>query len=194
MDKSFSRLSIKLLFTLLLTLMFSCTKTDSPVNGEHKNSISLTDQRDNQENNDITRLDHELEGEDEFISKKLFQKWKGKYEYSFQYIDHNGTSSDLIVNVNLIKPDSCIFKSWLSNNKGKRYTKDDNYQEYIGGIFATTNRDSIEFFTKRIIEGGNENLSPLLTLIKRKNEYFIYSFLTSPPHNGIVEMPIQKIK
>ncbi|MDN3692761.1 hypothetical protein QWZ06_10955 [Chryseobacterium tructae] len=112
---------------MLLTLMFSCTKTDSPVNGEHKNSISLTDQRDNQGNNDITRLDHELEGEDEFISKKLFQKWKGKYEYSFQYIDHNGTSSDLIVNVNLINPDSCIFKSWLSNNKGKRYAKDDNY-------------------------------------------------------------------
>lgn len=52
----------------------------------------------------------------------------------------------------------------------------------------------ILLLTKRIIEGGNYNLSPLLTLIKRKDGYFIYSFLTSPPHNGIVEMPIQKIK
>ncbi|MDM1557254.1 MULTISPECIES: hypothetical protein [Chryseobacterium] len=94
----------------------------------------------------------------------------------------------------MIKPDSCIFKSWGVDNKGKRHNKDGNYQEYIGGIYATANKDSIEFFTKRIVEGGNEDLSPLLTVIKRKNEYFISSFLTSPPHNGIIQMSLQKIR
>lgn len=54
----------------------------------------------------------------------------------------------------MIRPDSCTFKSWLADHKGKRYHKDDNYQEYIGGIYATISKDSIEFFTKRIIEGG----------------------------------------
>ncbi|MBP2615258.1 hypothetical protein [Chryseobacterium jejuense] len=105
-------------------------------------------------------------------------------------IDGWGRESISYTELNMIKPDSCIFKSWLADNKGKRYNKDDNNQEYIGGIFATTNKDSIEFFTKRIVEGGSENLSLLLTLIKRKNEYFISSFLTSPPHNGIIEMPL----
>ncbi|REC61505.1 hypothetical protein DRF65_15035 [Chryseobacterium pennae] len=77
-------------------------------------------------NNDITKLGNESEGEDELISGELFKQWKG-----------------------LIKPDSCIFKSWLADNKRKRYSKDDNYQEYIGGIFATANKDSIEFFYKK---------------------------------------------
>ncbi|MCS4300625.1 hypothetical protein M2372_000056 [Chryseobacterium sp. BIGb0232] len=49
MNKSFFQSSIRLRYVLLLVQMFSCTKTDSPVNGERKNSTFLTDQSDNQE-------------------------------------------------------------------------------------------------------------------------------------------------
>ena len=105
-----------------------------------------------------------------------------------------GRESISHVELNMIQLDSCIFKCWLTDNEGRRYDKEDGYQEYIGGILATPNKDSIEFFTKRVVEGGNEGLSPLLTLIKTNKNYFIYSLLTSPPHNGIVEMPLQKLE
>lgn len=189
---------IKYLYILMALGMLSCVKERSVKNKKQKNSILLIDQKVNNiksENRDTLKLENELEGEDEFISNELFQKWEGLYIMeNNDVIDGWGRESTSHVELNMIKPDSCIFKSWLADNKGKRYGKDDNYQEYIGGIFATPNNDSIEFFTKRIIEGGNEHLSPLLTLIKKKNGYFISSFITSPPHNGIVEMPLEKIK
>ncbi|WP_250255089.1 hypothetical protein [Chryseobacterium sp. Marseille-Q3244] len=189
---------IKYLYILMALGMLSCVKDRTVKNRKRKDSILLIASQINNiksENRDTLKLENELEGEDEFISEKLFQKWKGIYIMeNNDVIDGWGRESISYAGLNMIKPDSCIFKSWLADNKGKRYNKDDNYQEYIGGIFATANKDSIEFFIKRIIEGGNENLSPLLTLIKRKNKYFISSFLTSPPHNGIIEMPMQKIK
>lgn len=193
MNKGFYQSSIKMLGILLLIQMSSCTKTDSLVRGKYKDSISLTDQRDHQEeNNDIARLSEELEGEDEFISEKLFQQWKGDYSMENDVTDGWGRESVSYIELNMIKPDSCIFKSWLADHKGKRYSKDDNYREYFGGIYATANKDSIEFFTKRIIVGGNQELAPLLTLTKNNKDYFIYSFLTSPPHNGIIQMPLEK--
>ncbi|MDM1557256.1 hypothetical protein HX126_22140 [Chryseobacterium indologenes] len=189
---------IKYLYILMALGMFSCVKDRTVKNDIQKDSIPLLApevNNINSENRDTLKFENELEGEDEFISEKLFQKWKGLYIMeNNDVIDGWGRESISYAELNMVNPDSCIFKSWLADNKGKRYGKDDNYQEYIGGIFATTNKDSIEFFTKRIIEGGNENLSPLLILIKRKNEYFISSFITSPPHNGIIEMPLQKIQ
>lgn len=97
------------------------------------------------------------------------------------------------INILLIKPDSCVFKSWLADEGGLRYKKDDNYQEYVGGIYATANKDSIEFYTKRVVSGGNNSLSPLLTLIRSNEDYFIYSLITSPPNNGIVRISIKKL-
>lgn len=197
MNKTFFQLNIKLLCVFLLMQIFSCTKKDTQVNEAHHNSILQTDHKNDnlkEEDNDIVRLDDELEGEDEFISEKLLQQWKGKYSKEYDVTDGWGRESISYAELDIIKPDSCIFKGWLTNTNGIRYIKDDGYFEYIGGIYATVNKDSIEFFTKRVIEGGNEDLSPLLTLIKRKNEYFISSFITSPTHNGIIEMPLQKIK
>lgn len=195
MNKGFYQSSIKLLGVLLLIQVFSCSKTDSSVNGNHMDSTLLKHQNSNKkENKDTRNVDYELEGEDELISNEFFQQWKGLYSTENDVIDGWGRESISYAELNMVNPDSCIFKSWLADSKGKRYSKDDNYQEYIGGIYATANKDSIEFFTKKIVEGGNEDLSPLLTLIKRKNEYFISSFLTSPPHNGIIEMPLQKIR
>ncbi|KMQ69267.1 hypothetical protein ACM39_04005 [Chryseobacterium sp. FH2] len=103
-----------------------------------------------------------------------------------------GRESTSFSELTLIKPDSCIFKSWLADSKGKRYVKDDNYQEFIGGILATSSKDSIEFYTRKVVIGENNSLSPLLTLIKKNESYFVYSLITSPPHNGVVEMPIEK--
>lgn len=188
---------IKYLWIVVTLGMLSCIKDRTVKNNRSKDSVSLMGRNISNveiENND-SLSENELGGEDEFISEKLFQKWKGLYRIEeSDIIDGWGRESIHYAELDIIQPDSCVFKSWLADNKGNRYNKNDNYQEYIGGILATTHKDSIEFFTKRIVEGGNEGLSPLLTLIKRKNEYFIYSFLTSPPHNGIIEMPIQKIK
>ncbi|WP_347219707.1 hypothetical protein [Chryseobacterium sp.] len=195
MNKSFSQSSIKGLCILLLTHMFSCTKTDRLVNKIHENSTSQTGQRDDQEeNNDIIKWDDELEGEDELISDELFKQWEGLYLMENNVTDGWGRESIFHVELNMAAPDNCIFKCWLEDENEIRYAKNDSYNEYVGGIYATVDKDSIEFFTKKIIEGGNESLAPLLTLKKNNKDYFIYSFLTSPPHNGIVEMPIQKIK
>ncbi|OCA77450.1 hypothetical protein BBI01_03065 [Chryseobacterium artocarpi] len=188
---------IKYLWIVVTLGMLSCIKDRTIKKDSSKDSVPLMGRNISNveiENND-SLSENELEGEDEFISEKLFQKWKGSYYIeNSDIIDGWGRESIHYAELDIIQPDSCVFKSWLADNNGNRYNKNDNYQEYIGGILATTHKDSIEFFTKRIVEGGNEGLSPLLTLIKRKNEYFIYSFLTSPPHNGIMEMPIQKIK
>lgn len=188
---------IKYLYILLILGMLSCTKYRT-INESQKDSVSLTNKIANnikQENRNAVDVGDELEGEDEFISLKLFQAWKGLYSMENDgIIDGWGRESIFYAELNMIKPDSCIFKSWLADSNGKRYNKNDNYQEYIGGIYATTNKDSIEFFTKRIIVGGNKDLSPLLTLTKNNKEYFIHSLITSPPHNGVIEMPIEKLK
>lgn len=94
----------------------------------------------------------------------------------------------------MIKPDSCIFKTWLTDERGRRYAEDDNYQEFIGGILATKSKDSIEFYTKKVVVGGNNNLSPLLSVSRSGNNFSIYSLITSPPNNGIIPMPLIKMK
>ena len=107
----------------------------------------------------------------------MFEKWKGKYNLKQENLtDGWGRESIFFSEILLIKPDSCVFKSWLADEDGLRYKKDDNYQEYVGGIYATANKDSIEFYTKRVVSGGNNSLSPLLTLIRSNEDYFIYSW------------------
>lgn len=143
----------------------------------------------------ITKKNNEeVNDHDEFISASLFEKWKGKYNLKQENLtDGWGRESIFFSEILLIKPDSCVFKSWLADEDGLRYKKDDNYQEYVGGIYATANKDSIEFYTKRVVSGGNNSLSPLLTLIRSNEDYFIYSLITSPPNNGIVRISIKKL-
>ncbi|WP_336963373.1 hypothetical protein [Chryseobacterium contaminans] len=119
------------------------------INEKNKASILQADQKNNNIKEDVTRLRDAPEGEDGFISNELYQKWEGLYIMeNNDVIDGWGRESTSHAELNMIKPDSCIFKSWLADNKGKRYGKHDNYQEYIGGIFATPNNDSIEFLPK----------------------------------------------
>ncbi|WP_149205768.1 hypothetical protein [Flavobacterium johnsoniae] len=189
---------LKLLQLVMIFLLASCFKNnkiednvkvkksnvESKIN-EKKENVYIHKQKENNEN--------ENSDTDEFISHSLFEKWQGVYEFEQDsQLDSWGRESVLIAELTLIKPDSCVFKSWIADENGKRYIKNDNYKEIIGGILATTNKDSIEFYSKRVISGENNTLSPLLTLTKNGKNYFIYSFITSPPSNGIVEMPIDK--
>ena len=110
MNKGFYKIRIKLLGILLLIQLFSCTKTDSPVNGKYKESTLLKNQNDNkEENKDTLSLEYELEGEDEFISEKLFQKWKGLYIMeNNDVIDGWGRESISYAELNMVNPDSLI--------------------------------------------------------------------------------------
>lgn len=185
---------------IIIFLLSSCFKQND---GTKKNINSATTEKitekkeDTATNSKITNEENDAEenDNDEFISNSLFEKWKGAYQLKQEnQIDGSGRESTVFSELILIKPDSCIFKSWLADTNGKRYNEDDNYQEFIGGIYATSNRDSIEFYTKRVVSGGNNSLSPLLTLTKKNKNHFIYSLITSPPHNGIIEIPIEKLK
>lgn len=159
------------------------------IKNDSVNNINKSDSIDN-----ILETIEENEN-DEYISQTLFAKWKGHYELrQSDLIDGWGRESTSISELDLIKPDSCIFKSWLADANGKRYNKNDNYQEIIGSIYATTHKDSVEFYTKRIIAGSDNSFSPFLSLVRNNLDYSIYSFFTSPPHNGIIKMPINKTK
>lgn len=54
------------------------------------------------------------------------------------------------------------------------------------------NKDSIEFYTKRVITGGNNSLSPLLSITKDYGGFYVYSIITSPTNNGIIKTEIEK--
>jgi hypothetical protein len=189
---------LKLLQLAMIFLLVSCFKNNKIENNvKEKKSNVENNINEKKENAYIHKQTENYENEnsdtDEFISHSLFEKWKGVYEFEQDsQLDGWGRESILIAELTLIKPDSCVFKSWIADENGKRYIKNDNYKEIVGGILATTNKDSIEFYSKRVIKGENNTLSPLLTLTKNGKNHFIYSFITSPPNNGIVEMPIDK--
>ena len=189
-----------LLLTLSLILSLSCDHK----NIESGNIIKLNVDEIDSFSTKLVKADtvgvpidygEEENGNDEFISKFLFEKWKGRYQIKqSDQIDGWGRESIAVSELILIKPDSCIFKTWLTDERGIRYAEDDNYQEFIGGILATKSKDSIEFYTKKVVVGGNNNLSPLLSVSRSGNNFSIYSLITSPPNNGIIPMPLIKMK
>ncbi len=188
---------LKLIWVFSLAFLCSCFKQNEGT----KNTVLITNdtviKNEHKKDEIKTNIDlkYEENNEDEFISNSLFQKWKGEYLLTqCNQLDGWERESTSFSELKLIAPDSCIFKSWLADERGNRYVKNDNYQEYIGGILATSDKDSIEFYTKRIVRGGNNSLSPLLSLTKSSNNYFIYSIITSPPNNGIIKMSIEKQK
>lgn len=137
----------------------------------------------------------ELEGENEFIDQKLFNKWKGTYEYITDVSDANGRDSKRISRFYLIRPDSSVYEGWLTDEKLIRYTKDDYYLKITGGVQTNEKKEII------FLEKDSENPyqitihSPVLILSKENNTYYIASELTNPPHSpDIMAFPIQKIK
>lgn len=189
------------LFVVLLSILsffISCFKQNNSKNPDVPTDSLFTNSKKDIVSSVSPTINYvKQEGEnehDEFISNSLFENWKGIYKLKQEgQLDSWGRESISFSELTLIKPDSCIFKSWLSDEKGKRYEENDNYQEYIGEIYATPNKDSIEFYTKRVISGGNNSLSPLLTLTRIEENYFIYSLITSPPNNGVVKTTIIKL-
>jgi len=187
-----------ILLNIIIVFLDSCKKTDiitenTPIKKDSTNKN--IEKKDSLISFKIKQETIEENENDEYISQTLFAKWKGHYELrQSDLIDGWGRESTSISELDLIKPDSCIFKSWLADANGKRYNKNDNYQEIIGSIYATTHKDSVEFYTKRIIAGSDNSFSPFLSLVRNNLDYSIYSFFTSPPHNGIIKMPINKTK
>lgn len=186
---------------LLLNIFFiSCKKQNYDIKNNVNTKVLVLDDSAQKEKSKIDTFstkhkNREDENEnDEYISKSLFEKWKGNYQLKqTEQIDGWGRESIAFSELILLKPDSCIFRNWLADKDGIRYEDDDNYQEYIGGILATNSKDSIEIYTKRVITGGNNSLSPLLTLSKKGNSYYIYSLITSTPNNGLIKMPLKKL-
>ena len=196
---------IKIFFIIFLAAHTSCHRQqgeriaqNNPKDVVSTVPASNTENRIAQKQDTISKAEEftdELEGNDELISPVLFKKWIGTYLIKDIGTDAWDRESISKTEVNLIKPDSCIFRFWLEDTEGRRYEKDDNYTEIQGVILPTLNRDSIEFITKKILSGnGNQSISPLLSITKEGENYFIYSIITSPPHNGLVKMPIQKVE
>lgn len=76
------------------------------IKNDSVNNINKSDSIDN-----ILETIEENEN-DEYISQALFARWKGHYELRQSYlIDGWGRESTSISELDLIKPDSCIFKS-----------------------------------------------------------------------------------
>ncbi|MDR2204868.1 MAG: hypothetical protein LBE36_01740 [Flavobacteriaceae bacterium] len=189
-------------YTLKLVLLFSALFLISCFNQNNKIEKKIEEKiNDKREDSTIhiktTSYEKNIESNnnhDEYISNSLFEKWKGIYKLKQDYqLDGWGRESISFSELILIEPDSCVFKNWLADEDGKRYSENDNYQEFIGGILATPNKDSIEFYAKRVVSGGNNSLSPLLTLTRNKKNHFIYCLITSPSNNGIVKMHIEKL-
>lgn len=196
--------TVKLFLSIIFIVIISCFKEnkqkmnddlhDSPreIHAQLDSQIHKNSYKDTLKYPNIIDENNE---NDEFISTSLFQNWRGSYLLKQEgIIDGWGRESISFSELYLIKPDSCVFKSWLADENGKKYKENDNYQEIIGGIYATEKKDSIEFYTKIIVAGGNNSISPLLTLVKNKKNYSIYSLLTSPANNGIVKMEVIKRK
>lgn len=153
---------------LLSILIISCKQKENNYKRTSADSLNITKPHiilERAQTDKITSdTENNPEENDEFISVSLFEKWKGTYILKQEdQLDGWGRESTSFSQLILIKPDSCIFKSWLVDGDGKRYKEDNNYQEFIGGILATASKDSIEFYTKRVTRGGNDSLSPLLT-------------------------------
>lgn len=177
------------IFYFFGSLVISCSG-----DGSHKEKSNLKKTINVDKTDSVNNFDKELEPNDEIIENKQFSKWKGEYHYLFQYIDHNGTSFDLKANVNLIKSDSCVFESWFEDPNDEKHHKNE-YLKLLGHVYVSDDKNlKIIFLENKALNGESPNLDPVFTLINKNNKFYIESFLTSPPHNGIIEMPIQKTR
>lgn len=159
----------------------------------NKTTESIDKQKIDTISNEINIIEEDFEeGQDELVSDELFKNWQGTYILKEENIDAWGRESVSNVKIELLKPNKCIYESWLSGVEGVEYEENSNRYKIIGGVQINSTHDSLSFYSSKFLIGESMNLSPVFTLIKRNGNYFISSILTSPPHNGIVEMPIMK--
>lgn len=122
----------KVTFLSIFILSISCISGDKDkkiTNKENNSLISNTelksDSLDSVTINIEEEVDENIENDnDEFISNSLFEKWKDRYLLKQKnLIDGWGRESTSISELMLIKPDSCVFKSWLADGKGENIIK-----------------------------------------------------------------------
>ncbi|HEX8546258.1 MAG TPA: hypothetical protein VF691_04805, partial [Cytophagaceae bacterium] len=143
---------------------------------------------------DTTAFNHNyaLESEegidDPHISSETFKRWKGTYLVSQEALDGWGRDSKIVVNINLIRPDSSIFEFWLADSNGVKYETNNNFLKMSGGLYG--NNDSISFFEKEIIEGKNNNvISPSLIIYNDDGDFADFSIKSqyiTPAHNSLI--------
>ncbi|MEC5395841.1 hypothetical protein [Bergeyella sp. RCAD1439] len=187
-------LQLTVIFILYL-LINSCKGNNDNISSVNNNNETVIEDEWNKNTQTIVHENDSIEYEenDEFISNFLFNQWKGKYELVQEdLIDGWGRESMCFTELVLIAPDSCIYRSWLADENGKRYAKEDNYQEYVGGMVATSEKDSIEFYTKKVLAGGNNTLSPLLTLTKSNDKFYLHSVLIPNSRDEIHKISVDK--
>lgn len=195
---------IKIFFIIFLAAHTSCHRQqgeriaqNNPKDVVSTVPASNTENRIAQKQDTISKAEEftdELEGNDELVNISDFRVWEGNYAYSFDYTDNAANDYILKAFLRLNKPDYCVLETWYEKPNGK---KKYNYVKIVGSILKADTKDNlkIEFYEGKTLIGNSPNLSPILTLYRENNgDYFIESFLTSPPHNGIVKMPIQRIE
>lgn len=178
----------------LISFVF-CFACKSQINETKKNHATQTTDSIQIENLNETDVADDFEEEhDELVSIDLFNDWKGIYELSNEYVDAWGRESLSNVRIRLNEPNDCIYESWLSSLENVEYKENSNRYKILGGMQINASHDSLSFYSSEYLIGESMNLAPVFTLIKKENRYFISSILTSPPHNGIIEMPIEKVE
>ena len=183
---------VYLLITLFL--IFSCKKEVVKNELEVKKDSIRTKQKNYDSTDTIkeSNFEDELEANEEVVSVDNFKVWEGKYNTNYEYSDMEYNEFIVFTKLNLIKQDSCIFENWFENKEDKKQKKN-NYVKIIGKLyFASDNNSKIEFMENKIFKGESPNLSPVFSLKKNNNQFLINSILSSPPNNGVIDMPISK--
>lgn len=184
----------KILVIQILVLFTFCKDNSSTINDlvfENEKLVNDTILEKNNSETDYS-FDGELESNEELITKIDFKTWEGEYNQVFDYTDNEYNEYNFHSKINLIKPDSSYFEYWYeikeSNSNDKK-----NHTKIFGKIYPSSeNNTKIQFSENKMIIGDSPEQSPVFTLINKQNTYFILSFLTSPPHNGTIEMPVVK--
>lgn len=186
---------MKIIYILTtLFLIFGCKKEvlNSKLDVKKESTLVIQKNNDSTNKTEESGFEDELETNEELVSADNFKVWKGNYNTSYEYYDLEYNEFIVFTKLNLIKNDSCIFENWFEKKEDKKQKKN-NYVKIVGKLyFASDNNSKIEFMENKVLEGQSPNLSPVFLLKKTNNEFLINSFLTSPPHNGIIDMPIIK--
>lgn len=186
-------MKIKLIIIVLI-LLNSCRRQSEKVDTDDNTKESI---KDTVPKSDSIRTSIENdfdEGHDELVSEELFSDWKGVYKLSNEYIDGWGRKSLSNIKITLNEPNNCIYESWLTNLENIEYVENNNRYKIVGGVQINASHDSLSFYSSEYLLGESMNLAPVFVLIKNKGNYYVSSILTSPPNNGIIEIPIEKVK
>lgn len=184
----------KIMFLALIVLFTFCknTKTIEETTLKEDRKILIDTILDKKPKNTNYDFDQELDTNEELVSDFNFKSWKGVYNQMFEYSDNEYNEFVFNSEINLIKSDSCYFEYWYEIKDKKPIIKN-NHTKIFGRLYPSSdNNCKVQFFENKMIIGISPEQSPVFTLINKEGKFYISSILTTPPHNGIVEMPLDK--